>query len=129
MPRTPAIARGRALIRAVRSALLIACIALLPGCAELLREARTAEQQAALTREQAQLRRGREAAMNQRWQNHHYSELVAELGRPARLMSIPGGGNPPGFVAVFAKDRATGCIDAFALMYAADPVIRVYHCR
>lgn len=113
----------------MRATLLFALAALLAGCAEILREARSTAQQASIDREMAQLRLGREAAMNQRWQNHHYSELVAELGRPARVMSIPGGGNPPGFVAVFARDGASGCIDAFALMYAADPVIRVYHCR
>jgi hypothetical protein len=113
----------------VRSALLFSFIALVSGCAEILREACTADQQKVIDRESARLRHGREAAMNQRWQNRHYSELVAELGRPARVMSIPGGGNPPGFVAVFEKDRATGCIDAFALMYAADPIVRIYHCR
>lgn len=129
IPKVAAAARGRVLMRAVRSTLLFACIALLSGCAEILREARTAEQQAAIDRASARLRHGREAAMNQRWQNQRYSELVAELGSPARVMSIPGGGNPPGFVAVFEKDRATGCIDAFALMYAADPIVRVYHCR
>ena len=129
MPKANADALACALIRAVRSILLLTCLALVSGCAEILREARTAEQQTAIDRESARLRHGREAAMNQRWQNHHYSELVAELGRPARVMSIPGGGNPPGFVAVFEKDRASGCIDAFALMYAADPIIRIYHCR
>lgn len=104
-------------------------MALLAGCANLAREARTSERQVALDREIARLRLGREAAMNGRWQNRYYSELLAELGTPARVMSIPGGGNPPGFVAVYARDGASGCIDAFALMYAADPVIRVYHCR
>jgi len=128
MPKANAGALACALIRAVRSILLLACLALV-GCAEILREARTADQQTVLNRESARLRHGREAEMNQRWQNHPYSELVAELGTPARVMSIPGGGNPPGFVAVFEKDRATGCIDAFALMYGADPIIRIYHCR
>lgn len=113
----------------MRSTLLFALAALLAGCADFLREARTGDPQAALDREYAQLRLGREAAMNQRWQNHHYSELLAALGTPARVMNIPGGGNPPGFVAVFPRDGASGCIDAFALMYAADPIVRVYHCR
>ena len=129
MPEANADALACVLIRAVRSILLLACLALVCGCAEILREARTTEQQTAIDRDGAWLRHGREAAMNQRWQNHYYSELVAELGTPARLMSIPGGGNPPGFVAVFEKDRASGCIDAFALMYGADPIIRIYHCR
>lgn len=108
---------------------LFTLVALLAGCADLLREARTGKRQAALDRELAQLRLGREAAMNQRWQNHYYSELLAALGTPARVMSIPGGGNPPGFVAVFPRDAASGCIDAFALMYATDPIVRVYYCR
>lgn len=109
--------------------LLLVVMALLAGCADLLREARTGERQASLDRELARLRLGREAAMNQRWQNRSYSELLAELGKPARVMNIPGGGNPPGFVAVFPRDGASGCIDAFALMYAADPIVRIYHCR
>ena len=113
----------------MRSTLLLALVALLAGCADFLREARTGDPQAALDREFAQLRLGREAAMNQRWQNHHYSELLAALGTPARVLNIPGGGNPPGFVAVFERNDASGCIDAFALMYGADPVVRVYHCR
>jgi hypothetical protein len=67
--------------------------------------------------------------MNGRWQNRRFSEMQAALGRPLLLMRIPGGGNPPGFVAVYGQDPVSGCIDAFAFVYAADPVIRVYHCR
>lgn len=74
-------------------------------------------------------RGGREADMNRRWQSHRLSELKAALGQPKLLMGIPGGGNPPGFVAVYGLDPASGCIDAFALVYDTDPVIRVYHCR
>jgi hypothetical protein len=74
-------------------------------------------------------RLGREVNMNRRWQNHRLSELRSALGQPKLLMSIPGGGNPPGFVAVYEQDRLSGCIDAFALIYDGDPIIRVYHCR
>jgi hypothetical protein len=74
-------------------------------------------------------RMAREAAMNNQWQSRRLSELLHERGPPTLVMNIPGGGNPPGFVVVYGVDRPTGCIDAFALMPAQDPVIRVYHCR
>ena len=67
--------------------------------------------------------------MNEQWQNHRYSELVAALGTPTMVMNIPGGGNPPGFAVVFGRDPATGCIDAFAMMYGTDPIVRTYYCR
>lgn len=67
--------------------------------------------------------------MNRRWQNRRLSELRSVLGTPRMIMNIPGGGNPPGFVAVYGEDKASGCIDAFAFVYGGDPVIRVYHCR
>lgn len=71
----------------------------------------------------------REIAMNQRWQNLPMSQLIAALGMPWLLLNIPGGGNPQGFVAVYARDPATGCLDTFALVYGADPAIRSYYCR
>jgi hypothetical protein len=74
-------------------------------------------------------RLGREVNMNRRWQNHRLSELRSTLGQPQLLMSIPGGGNPPGFVAVYGQDALSGCLDAFAFVYGEDPIIRVYHCR
>ncbi|HXE48629.1 MAG TPA: hypothetical protein VN663_09680 [Ramlibacter sp.] len=73
--------------------------------------------------------REREQAMNARWKNHSYSELVGALGPPLQLLNIPGGGNPPGFAAVYGRDPASGCIDSFALVYGSDPMIRVYYCR
>jgi len=72
---------------------------------------------------------GREVNMNRRWQNHRLSELLSALGQPLMLLSIPGGGNPPGFVALYGVDPQSGCIDAFAFVYDTDPIIRVYHCR
>lgn len=71
----------------------------------------------------------REVAMNQRWQSRPLSHLVAEMGEPRMILTIPGGGNPPGFAAVYGRNAATGCLDAFALVYGADPTIRSYHCR
>lgn len=71
----------------------------------------------------------RELQMNERWQWRPMSELVATLGEPVLVMNIPGGGNPPGFAVVFHQDRASGCIDAFAMMPARDPVVRNYYCR
>ena len=67
--------------------------------------------------------------MNRNWQNRRFSELKAALGQPRLIMSIPGGGNPPGFVAVYGTDPVSGCLDAFAFVYDGDPVIRIYHCR
>lgn len=71
----------------------------------------------------------REEAMNHLWRNRPMSELVAALGPPTMVMTIPGGGSPPGFAMVFGRDPATGCIDAFAMMYATDPIVRNYYCR
>ena len=73
--------------------------------------------------------REREQAMNARWKNHSYSELVGALGQPLQLLNIPGGGEPPGFAAVYGRDPASGCVDSFALVYGSDPMIRVYYCR
>ena len=114
--------------RAVRYTLGTALFALACGCAQ------TPLQPPPLLDLRAryyglQSREGRETAMNQLWQNRRYSELVATLGQPPRLLSIPGGGNPPGFVAVYGRDPTTGCIDAFAMVYGSDPRVRVYHCR
>jgi hypothetical protein len=74
-------------------------------------------------------RTAREAEMNQRWQNRNMSELVAALGEPILLMTIPGGGNPPGFAVVYGQHTGTGCIDAFAMLYGPDPRVRIYYCR
>ena len=70
----------------------------------------------------------REAQLTDQWKSHRYSELIAARGRPLRLLDIPGGGNPPGFVAVYPRDPASGCLDAFALVYGPDPLIRAYRC-
>lgn len=74
-------------------------------------------------------RAAREAELNLQWREHRYSELLAARGRPLWMLEIPGGGNPPGFVVVYPKDSASGCVDAFALLYGPDPVIRLYQCR
>ena len=74
-------------------------------------------------------RQGREWEMNQQWQNRPLSDLEAAMGAPKLIMNIPGGGNPPGFVAVYGRDPKSGCIDAFALVAGPDPMIRIYHCR
>ena len=74
-------------------------------------------------------RLAREEAMNREWQNHRLSELLQTRGEPRQTLTIPGGGNPPGFITVYERDSASGCIDVFTLMYGADPVIRNYYCR
>lgn len=126
--KSPTVARApRATYRAWRLP-LAAVVLLAAGCETAQREWRegpTDEEAAAsgsaITR--------REAAMNRRWQNRPFSQLRAALGEPVLLMDIPGGGSPPGMVAVYQIDPDTGCRDAFALMFGQDPVIRVYHCR
>jgi hypothetical protein len=107
---------------------VLALAALAAGCAPLPQPPQPAPERHAARHENGPGAL-READMNRRWQNQPLSELVAALGRPARVMNIPGGGSPPGFVVVYGVDAATGCIDAFALMYAVDPIVRVYHCR
>ncbi|MBL0391711.1 hypothetical protein JJ685_11245 [Ramlibacter monticola] len=71
----------------------------------------------------------RETELNRQWQNHSLAELLLGFGRPELLLDIPGGGNPPGFVLVYARDAGTGCLDTFAVV--SGPVIRVrmYQCR
>lgn len=73
--------------------------------------------------------KSREFSMNQRWQKQPLSQLVAVRGKPRLLLDIPGGGTPPGFVAVYGHDPETGCLDTFALVYGVDPEIRAYYCR
>jgi hypothetical protein len=109
-------------------ALLAFATVAVTGCRELLVEAGSREGPA-WNAFSGEPRGAREISMNRQWQNRHLSELVGELGPPILFMTIPGGGNPPGFAAVFGQDRASGCIDAFAFLPAPDPIIRIYHCR
>ena len=108
----------------LRHPLVAAIAGLLAGCAIAPAELRAHRQHGP-----ASVRAQREALMNASWQQHRYEELVEALGKPKRVMSIPGGGNPPGFAVVYDLDPATGCIDAFAISAGADPVVRIYHCR
>lgn len=71
----------------------------------------------------------RERRINAEWQNHTLRELVDEWGPPSRMLEIPGGGNPPGFVMVYRRDEGTGCLDAFAIMYGEVMRVRGYLCR
>jgi hypothetical protein len=71
----------------------------------------------------------RETVMNETWQRRRYADLVEKMGKPKRLMTIPGGGNPPSFVADYGLDPATGCIDAFAITHGENPIVRDYYCR
>ena len=99
----------------------------LGGCEQLATE--TTEQRTVTNRRIEAVYNSREMLMNEQWVNHRYSELVAVMGTPSMIMNIPGGGQPPGFAVVYGRDPKTGCIDAFAMMYAKDPIIRQYHCR
>lgn len=74
-------------------------------------------------------RAAREAEMNREWSNRTLADLLLAKGHPWRLYDIPGGGNPPGFVVVYPRDPATGCIDAFAVMYGPQTLVRTYQCR
>ena len=67
--------------------------------------------------------------MNQYWQNRRYSELVATLGQPRMLLNIPGGATRRASSRSMGRDPATRCIDAFAMVYGSDPLVRVYYCR
>jgi hypothetical protein len=105
----------------------LALLALASGCAQVPAKPPPTDLRARFDSMQSQ--DGRERTMNQYWQNRRYSELVATLGQPRMLLNIPGGGNPPGFVAVYPRDSTTGCIDAFAMVYGSDPLVRGYYCR
>jgi hypothetical protein len=74
-------------------------------------------------------RMARERQINDDWQNHTLRELVDDWGPPRRMLEIPGGGSPPGFVMVYGRDALTGCIDAFAIMYGEVMRVRSYQCR
>jgi hypothetical protein len=109
------------------AALAIAALAGVTGCRDLLMDA--SREGPGFDGVGGGLRDAHEIAMNRRWQNRRLSELIGEMGAPTLFMNIPGGGNPPGFAAVYGLDRASGCIDAFAFVPAPDPIIRIYHCR
>jgi hypothetical protein len=106
---------------------LFATVLAVTGCRELLVDA--SREGPARNATSGEPRGAREISMNRQWQNRRLSELIAEMGPPTLFMTIPGGGNPPGFAAVWGLDRASGCIDAFAFLPASDPIIRIYHCR
>jgi hypothetical protein len=112
-----------------QTALILALAFAATGCQHLLEDTKLDNPRCNIGCDVASSRPGREVAMNRIWQNRRLSELRAKLGPPLMIMGIPGGGNPPGFVAVYATDPVTGCIDAFAFTHSSDPVIRVYHCR
>ncbi len=67
--------------------------------------------------------------MNAQWVQRRLSELQRSLGRRPLILEIPGGGQPPGLVAVFGRDGPSGCLDAFVISYGRDPEIRSYTCR
>ncbi|NKE66911.1 hypothetical protein RAMLITH_13860 [Ramlibacter sp. RBP-2] len=107
---------------------LVALLLLAAGCETARKEWREGPTEAdSIASGSAATRR--EVAMNRQWQQQPFSRLRAALGEPVLLMDIPGGGSPPGMVAVYQVDPATGCRDAFALVFGQDPVVRVYHCR
>lgn len=71
----------------------------------------------------------RERQLNEDWQNHTLRELVDRWGPPWRMLEIPGGGNPPGFIMVYPRDEGTGCLDTFSIMYGPVTRVRGYQCR
>ena len=113
----------------MQDTLALGLLVLLAGCGQMSAQQHPREPQGTGDYGARQLRLEREAVMNERWNNRRMSELVAAMGEPERLLSIPGGGSPPSFAAVFGRDPATGCIDAFALVYGSEPTVRAYHCR
>jgi hypothetical protein len=71
----------------------------------------------------------REAEMNSAWQNHSVAELLHARGPARVLFDIPGGGSPAGYVLVYPRDAATGCLDAYAVMAGSEDRVRIYYCR
>ena len=74
-------------------------------------------------------RMAREAQMTQVWQDQTLQQVLQARGRPQVLLDIPGGGNPPGFVLVYPRDAATGCLDTFTMAFGAQARVRSYQCR
>jgi hypothetical protein len=74
-------------------------------------------------------RAARESEQNLRWSNHGYTELLGTLGLPQLLLEIPAGGNPPGFIAVYPRDAASGCLDTYVMVYGPSILVRGYQCR
>ena len=67
--------------------------------------------------------------MNRAWQDTTLEQLLQAKGPPRLLLDIPGGGNPPGFVMVYPRDTASGCLDTFALSFGTPARVRSYQCR
>lgn len=109
---------------AVAAAALLAVIA--TGCAGL--EPLVTEEQR-VQREVARARAQREGNMNLEWQNRTFNEIVKAYGPPRRILEIPGGGNPPGFVLIYGRDGHSGCLDTFSMVYGRDPLVKMYQCR
>ena len=74
-------------------------------------------------------RNAHEARMIGAWQDLTLQQLLHAKGPPRLLLDIPGGGNPPGFVMVYPRDPATGCLDTFALTFGPESKVRSYQCR
>ena len=97
-------------------------LAVLAGCSPGPRWEAAPEPQRALRAE-------RERDINAAWLNQPVRALMERWGPPRQLLDIPGGGNPPGFVLVYPRDTASGCVDTFAAAYGPVTRVRSYQCR
>ena len=114
---------------ALRRPCSVALALLAAGCAQVPPDSFSAVPDSPMPAGMVIARQQREAEMNRAWQNRPLTQLVRTLGDPRLSLDIPGGGNPPGFVVVYGRDRATGCLDAFAVNLGTDPTVRLYSCR
>lgn len=78
----------------------------------------------------ASARQSREAQMRERWEGHLYAELVKEMGRTGKSMSVPNKWGESRSVIVFGiNDPLSGCIDSFGVINGNEPIIDNYSCR
>lgn len=77
----------------------------------------------------AYARQAHERAMQSKWEGKPMKELVAAMGEPQMIMSIPRYGWPPSAAVVFGVDQATGCVDAFLVVAGEENKVYNYFCR
>lgn len=78
----------------------------------------------------ASARQAREAQMRERWEGRLYAELVKEMGRTGKSMTVPSKWGDIRSVIIFGiNDPLSGCIDSFGVINGDEPMIDSYSCR
>lgn len=100
----------------------------LDGCTTLQEPGDSPEFSPEKTTTQAKRERGLQSA----WRGKSYEALIGNFGSPQIVMDVPGNNPMRTSIAIFgAKDRTSGCIDAFTLVVlrSGETVVADYFCR